>query len=253
MITQSELENAIKTLGITEVGELEIGDFTLKYDKNRFTLKYKGEELKTIKNSDPNPAGIAQQLHPIFKIEYKNIDCGQLVVPANINEWKYVSDPEERFNTKSDAAGHKVVHAWKTPYDENYAVIFRQNFDTYRVSIPNEGTEEHNSLEVAVLDTLRYMSDSDPYDLDYELRMRELAEEEFAKIPGIGDRGAWDIVHRKGVYTFDDLLEQLSFHVSDQYLVQAKEEIEERIENENTVKQDEYIREIPTKRIVENI
>lgn len=87
--------------------------------------------------------------------------------------------------------------------------------------------------------------------MDYELKEKDIAKEQFQEITGIGDRIAKSLI-RKNVTSFEELWERRKEVINSNHLEDAEEQIKKKLE-ENPIKTHPEIQQIPVDLIMENL
>lgn len=175
-------------------------------------------------------------------------------------ESKDITDPDE-LNTYAEAAGNvknyikqdfngweyiedsPVLHKWVT--GDGHAVTLDENRKgnlIFSIPLPFDSEDSRiRSWNAAKFKSNLFLLRNDPKDIDYQVCRDETAYEVFREIPGVGDETAVDLIQRD-VYSYNDLLDNYRV-ISRQYRTEAKEEIQERIDNGERVLRDERLLE----------
>lgn len=168
-------------------------------------------------------------------------------------KWEYVPNSNHIFE-------------WETEYDQNSLYIdvestgILSNSPSYLVNGPVEdknlwgvthphkkdidvssGNISFDSLASAYLYTVMYMYDWNPIDLDMAVRMEEIALEEFQELPGVGKQTAQEFVQDRHIRTYYDLKKE-SYNISSNYRGDAVQQMNEKIESEEYIRNNDYVK-----------
>lgn len=226
---ESELDPILSAIATGTVDEITVGNFTFDgtqgYRDEKFLLKHNGDELESYSVSHLDKSEILDyfELESIYK--------------SSINNWEVV-----RMNNS--------VKEWETPYDGNSLEIVHSRNFSVRCELENAGS--FDDLNTAEMVAFVFMKNHDPLEVDYELRMREAAKEEFREISGIGKQTARSLVSTRNVTTFEGILDNLS-EISREYRNEAEKEIEDKIENDEFVSNNPKVSELTSEKVLEKL
>jgi hypothetical protein len=148
-------------------------------------------------------------------------------------------------------------NCWKTPFREDEVYIQEYNGDPWewRVNTPINKFRYHTNHRHpadAELVMFYYLYNENPWRIDYQKTLEEVAIEEFQKIDGIGSSTARDIASTKDIYSFEELKEK-PFLIDTQYREEALADIQSRIDCGEQIKNHKKLSKLKSERAIQEI
>lgn len=201
--------------------------FTIETNNYEYHIYYDGDLINKVKD----PEQILRWFE--YKEQYKDhlngrINCQDL----SFNGWKYYADAD-------------CHHKWATHLDE-HEVKITHNMNGSRVKSPHQITSINSvSPKAAFLVAIDAISQNPAHELDYEMRINNLARTEFKKLDDIGGSRSGSLV-RNDITTFEELIDAPNYKLPDKVPAKAlKKRAKEYLEeNERDIDETPQIREV---------
>lgn len=183
-----------------------------------------------------------------IRVEYANerVESREISDPKEIHEYIQASENvsgymKEPFNSWSYVKESRHIFEWQT--DDGHVVTIdedRKNNLVVSNPLPFEQEDEaFNEWGAAKFVSNLFLLRNNPKDVDYQVCRDDTAYSVFREIPGVGKETAEDIINRD-IYSYEELLDN-SRIIPRQYRKEAKEEIQERMDNGKIVLRDERL------------
>lgn len=219
MLSSTEASHIFELLKCSKPITVNLRDIRLStsYD-NKIKLSYDGEKIESRDMDEP------EELNEYVEA-LENLSTN---MEYEINGWEYIDESESLFK-------------WVTS-DENALTIENTRKGDLIVSFPLPFDKDDK--EVRKLDSAKFVANlflirNDPKDIDYKVCRDITAHDVFQEIAGVGEETARKII-RRDIYSYEDLLNN-SRLISRQYRSDAKEQINERMENDEIVLRDDRL------------
>jgi DNA-binding ferritin-like protein (Dps family) len=111
---------------------------------------------------------------------------------------------------------------------------------------------QFETMESAFIYAVNYMTVYNPYEIDRLVRMESIAEEEFLDISGVGEKTVEEIVYEEHIRTYEEFKQDVSA-LSRNYREDAKDELEQKIANEDEIYEHSFVKEVSAEIAVKNI
>lgn len=190
-----------------------------------------------------------------YFVKYKGTSvCKHQSIPDIINAWT-----ELRTETASDSINgwERVkdttsLREYQTEYEELSATITELN-GTFTVTVPrvNKNKEEFTDFECAELYLYIFLYENPSFNAEYTYILNTLVKNELRDITGIGPKTADRLINR-GVTSWEEVKENVAI-VSSQHKTTAKQEIQSKIDSNETLTDDDKLKELSSKAVVDNL
>lgn len=232
-VQPEEVESFLGTLK-NDRTKVTIGNFTLAKDSSftaNVTVKYNGSEVLSKRLDNIEVGELTDLLNIPSLTEYGFEDMGE--------GWEYVDNSE-----------HSVE--WVTPYHGYPVYVHTRGIGKYKVSYPSRsGMKTYPDHDIALVHAINYIRDTNPYQLEYDLKKKDVAREQFQEIKGIGERIAKSLI-RKDVTSFEELWERRKEVIASNHLDEAEDQINEKL-GEDPIKTHPELQKIPTDLFMKNL
>lgn len=236
---------------------VNIGSFEFKETGSRnspaCTISYKGERIIRRELDEISPADVTELLD--IPRNYEDAES----VEEHL-EWEHVGDTE-------------YLREWTTPLDGNSLYITvnsHRRENSFEVHGPVEDSStwkgygrgtvkdiavngrQFETMESAFIYAVNYMNVYNPYEIDRLVRMESIAEEEFLDISGVGEKTVEEVVYEEHIRTYEEFKRDVSA-LSRNYREDAKDELEQKIANEDEIYEHSFVQEVSAEIAVKNI
>lgn len=100
-------------------------------------------------------------------------------------------------------------------------------------------------LQCALVRAIAVMENNCAKETDKRMRMKELAENQFTEIPGVGDKTADNLINTKNIYTLEEVVNILyKSNIQPQYYNKVREYVETQIEQGENISSNTYVKSV---------
>ena len=237
---KSELQETKRFLqNVTGLEEIQFENFSIVVKSSKYLIL----------DCDKNTLFSMETLSDLTvdMIEIINLVSSQNIFQSEPNNW--VIDSSSEYPT------------WHSPVTESKACISpTNNFSLWTVTYPNEPKdifyENFDTFTSALINLAYYLYEVDAYRVDYEVRVKEVACDEFQELPGIDRDFAESIVFVFNIYSYKQFLDSFSLlkdSISDSAIEDVKRIVTERAESDAEIDKSDELTEITTNLVLDNM